>query len=642
MAAKGSLSFIELHVEKGILGLSALFALGMAGFYLMGPNTVEYKGQKLGPDELDEAIASQAERLDRTISTATATVAPVPKYSEELRQRFSAGIFGAPAEAPESAIPRELQVATRFGNPIPVLSDKETDSKDIALASVLPPSKPVTRTGISLVYREQAMLEGPLPVGQTADEPVERSWVSVAGWYPRAAQQRAMIAAQYAGYRAQVYVAGVDVERQVMLADGGFSEWEPVQASKATVKIDPPEPVFDEHTGKVLNQAQLDQALEQTKNHQKLLMQPFFYAVDAGDFWDPPPLPGYSVEAPEGGGQDAPAPEPYGRDRPTGPTVRPPPPGGGGMPPAGGGYMGPGGGRPPVGGPPVRGTSAGQANREAREQLQQKLSEAKTALRNKDWNLALQTAREILNSSAATRAQRNEAEKIRKRALLGLEKEKRAGDRRPMGPVELVVNPEGEDHDPAVWVHDDSVEPGKTYRYRMRVKLWNRYVGKRENLADPAQAGETVLTGSWSLASDPVVVAPKSHFFVQGTEYGAPAARVEVFTWHRGDWYKERFAARVGSVIGDVKEIKIEEWDDDGEQLREKIDFTTGAVVLDLQLEEPVLTRRSMGDGGFIYDTYPAVVVTYLDPVDGQVKTRIDLQDRSDPLYKELKEETEE
>ena len=50
----------------------------------------------------------------------------------------------------------------------------------------------------------------------------------------------------------------------------------------------------------------------------------------------------------------------------------------------------------------------------------------------------------------------------------------------------------------ATWFHDDTVEPGKTYRYRLRVDLWNRYVNEPKNLANPEDARRVVLAGEWS------------------------------------------------------------------------------------------------------------------------------------------------
>ncbi|HQL55821.1 MAG TPA: hypothetical protein PLQ87_14020, partial [Phycisphaerae bacterium] len=70
MAKKGSLSFVELHLEKGILGLAVLFTLFLGVYYLgLEPNKVEFDGQALGPRELDEAIQRKAEDLKRAVGS---------------------------------------------------------------------------------------------------------------------------------------------------------------------------------------------------------------------------------------------------------------------------------------------------------------------------------------------------------------------------------------------------------------------------------------------------------------------------------------------------------------------------------------------------------------------------------------------
>ena len=81
--------------------------------------------------------------------------------------------------------------------------------------------------------------------------------------------------------------------------------------------------------------------------------------------------------------------------------------------------------------------------------------------------------------------------------------------------AQLVTHPEN-DKKQAVWFHDDSVEPGKTYRYRMRVKLWNRYLGRIKPLAEPEGAKQAVLVGDWSIPSEPVTVTPATYFFAAG------------------------------------------------------------------------------------------------------------------------------
>jgi hypothetical protein len=271
-----------------------------------------------------------------------------------------------------------------------------------------------------------------------------------------------------------------------------------------------------------------------------------------------------------------------------------------------------------------------------RRQIREDLKEARKALGKKDYTTALDLARSAERDSCATTPQKKSAKAIAARV------ERAQGMMNPSYvSVEFVEHPEQEDT-PAVWFHDTSVEPGKTYRYRMRVKLWNRYVGRMKSLRDAQDARKTVLVGDWSLPTGPVTVAPKKHFFVSGPRFDEPAARVDVFTWHNGDWLMETFSVRVGDVIGQLAETKTADFDEQGRAVRENVDFTTEAVVLDLRFDEPVLARRTTGkEGEFAYSERPSLVLVYLDPADGQVKERVDALDRNNITYRNLKDEYE-
>jgi hypothetical protein len=645
MAKRGSLSFIELHLEKGLLGLAVLALAAAATFFLiLEPNKLDFGGQPLGPRELDESIKRKAQELQQAVQKAQPKAPEIPAYSRKLRESFEGGIFAAPdGNAP--ALPPELKIAARFGQPLPALDgDKETNS--VAVVPPLPPGTPAVRTGISLVRLEPLALSTPAkpnPAGEP--EPTELSWVSVGAYFSVEAQQKELLAAGYAAYRAKPSLVGVEVQRQEMLPDGGYSAWADVQPGKAMPRFDPPAPVFDRKTGDLQNTKELDEKLKQTTELQTELLQPPFFPVEAGDEWEPP-LPGSgSGEDVESG--DEPKPEPPADTKK--PPKKPPGeerlPGAGGRrnqpppPPSPSGQQRPGGFNPPSGTPPP-----GAPQPSAGAKIKETLKEARKALKDKNYDAAEQKARAVIQNADAKAGDKKEANKIldeAKRALDKLKKQREGA--RPTGRErekrELVKNPENEG-EVAVWFHDEAVSPGKTYRYRLRVKLWNRYVGRRTALRDPTQAEKTVLAGEWSAPSAPITVAPKRRFFVRGPVFGESAANIEVYTWHRGHWLKEDFKVRVGDTIGAPATVKTGETDKDGKTKKEQIDFATGAVVLDLRLDEPVQIRREAGkEGEFKYTEAKSLVLVYLDPADGQVRERIAELDKNDPQYKKLKEE---
>ena len=102
---------------------------------------------------------------------------------------------------------------------------------------------------------------------------------------------------------------------------------------------------------------------------------------------------------------------------------------------------------------------------------------------------------------------------------------------------------------------------------------------------------------------------------------------------------KERFNVAIGDVIGgDVKDVKTGDYDDEGEEVKKDVDFTTDAVVLDLRFDEPVKERWPQKDGAFSYRDKTSTVLVYLDPADGQVKERAQVFDRRDPIRKQLED----
>ncbi|NIA06589.1 MAG: hypothetical protein GWP14_02960 [Actinobacteria bacterium] len=105
-----------------------------------------------------------------------------------------------------------------------------------------------------------------------------------------------------------------------------------------------------------------------------------------------------------------------------------------------------------------------------------------------------------------------------------------------------------------MWAHDSSVVPGRTYRYRMRVLLFNPLCGRER--AESGKARTLAwLEGPWSTWSDPVQALRKRSFYFTGVSPGRgskpPRARVTVYAWQDGWWYEHLFFySDAGSIIG--------------------------------------------------------------------------------------------
>ena len=109
------------------------------------------------------------------------------------------------------------------------------------------------------------------------------------------------------------------------------------------------------------------------------------------------------------------------------------------------------------------------------------------------------------------------------------------------------VGPDGEDI--TVIAHDDSVLPGKTYKYKLRYRIYNP-VYKAFNAAPEAltkQYSIKSVDGAWT---KPVTIRPQVEFFL--ADLRAEKAVVDVFQWREGKMTKRTVEITPGDAIGDT------------------------------------------------------------------------------------------
>lgn len=190
---------------------------------------------------------------------------------------------------------------------------------------------------------------------------------------------------------------------------------------------------------------------------------------------------------------------------------------------------------------------------------------------------------------------------------------------------------------PLVWVDDAQVEAGRFYRYRVRVRLWNRFVGRRQAVVEAADAELAVLEGEWSEPSEAIRAAPRTHVFVLGRSLHKPAANVEVWKWHGGEWLRASFAVAVGEVIGGARTVRLPERDRSGSAVRAKVDFETGVTLLDMREQAACLRIVDGKTGRFDWAERSDLVVVCSDRVSGRVEERSQLADKKDRLRDRLR-----
>jgi hypothetical protein len=158
------------------------------------------------------------------------------------------------------------------------------------------------------------------------------------------------------------------------------------------------------------------------------------------------------------------------------------------------------------------------------------------------------------------------------------------------------------------WHLDDTVEPKKTYRYRIRLGVFNPVAGTNQlSEQDNSKKNQVILWSDFSDVTKPVEIPGRSYFFARDIQEAARTITVTVCRYVLGHWYSEDFRVNRGEAIGDVIETEIEEEKprrgldvrgadyfgdrfasrttrtkpEDKANVPEQIDYSTGAVMVD-------------------------------------------------------------
>jgi hypothetical protein len=109
------------------------------------------------------------------------------------------------------------------------------------------------------------------------------------------------------------------------------------------------------------------------------------------------------------------------------------------------------------------------------------------------------------------------------------------------------------------WAFDDTMEPGKTHRYRIRLGVFNPVAGT-DKLAprDADKKNQVILWSEFSKVTDAVNIPKRLYFFAKDVQDRQKTATVEVARYLLGYWRTEDFQVRPGDAIGKEMEPKEE------------------------------------------------------------------------------------
>ncbi len=132
------------------------------------------------------------------------------------------------------------------------------------------------------------------------------------------------------------------------------------------------------------------------------------------------------------------------------------------------------------------------------------------------------------------------------------------------------------------WAHDDTVEPGKSYRYRVRLGVFNPIAGT-ERFSEQGKhlKNKVILWGKFSDATVNVTIPARLYFFPRDVQAAARTVTVQVSRYVLGYWYSKDFMVRQGEVVGKVADSEIADVEE-GVVVPETVDYSTGAVLVDV------------------------------------------------------------
>ncbi len=620
--AKKSVGLVEQHIEKAVLGLAALYLLAVVFLYLISkPNTVEIDGKTVYPAQVDRIALERATALVQSLRRPQAdpgdSIEP-PEWEAELDAQFE-----PPRQGPAENL---LTAAVPPGLPFEELEFERVERvrEGVALADVIPPGEPTAEYQRVLAQppkEPRPPAEATAPRQPQAEEVLEEDidLVVLHSSFDLARQQDVLKEQGYAEEFGEVTIASVEVMRQERIGLGPeYTDWEPVTPYREIAIPEPPKlRLVGENALSREGYAEFVEYADQIRSEtvQRELLLPLGPTRRTG-------APAYQP------GEAAGAPSP-----PVARAVR------------------------------QTGERRSEALRRAREArrnartdssrrtarpdaeekteteydfrdadeaeafIDDHLAKAEQALKDGQREEAQEFARKALEAHQVSRAASREEEQ-RLREILGLAEG-----------AEIAPGPAGQPLLQKIRVFDVTAEPGRTYRYAIRVGILNEYCRAAGKIEDPNDATKPVLYGEWSVPSEPVSVDRDTYFYLVGKDTRTESLRVEVFKWYQGGWIRQTFTVQPGFEIGDVRGVQVKI----GENTwREEVDFFTGSMAVDMQLEAPYQSLQAQSSGGYALSDWgrpTSESLVYMDE-DGELHRRYAASDKDDPRYRDLLERT--
>lgn len=607
--AKQPVNIIERHVEKGILGVTAAVLLAAIAMFLVStPNTIELGSETVGPNTIDDRLRDAGTQLRDKLRRA-----PVPEIDVIDRVPL---LDAAASPLAYARVGPQLPPGVPWLPPVPALLDEVPMAGEIKLAEVIAPGRPMITFGRASLELPPSTIMDPKKAEPDLTAPplvrgpfeTDANWITVAALF---GQQEQIDVAKRAGYRfnkRNPYVVGVDLQRREKRGDGTYSGWTDV-APYAPRKLEgiPEIEIISGPGGSAVSQFTRDRVrafFKLLKSLQSELHRPLFPRKVFGADWRYPEFSNIAVRDLDRELCPLCAAREYGFEV-------------------------------------IVENNAEVLN--DRDRIKKMLAQSRQFIDSKQCEAGRERAEAVLGDSAVKRNEKQAAQQLVE------DSEQCERDRgRPGGtsgsddedePQEIRRSPHQ-----IVWASDVAAPAnggavsGRTYQYRVRVRLYNTYCAVVGDLADSTDAATVSVLGAWSEPSDEVHVPPDTAFFLtSGNVFDETGAKVTIFKWFEGAWVSHQFPIVIDqSITGKAREIV--RLTDDGRPDRPEIEFDTGASVVDIDYHYTSRTRKPRGKGYRVLALKRTVALVYADAA-GVLHQRILSADKASDDYKRYRDD---
>lgn len=636
--AKQLVGPFERHIDKGVLGLTALLLVAVIAMYgVTTPNQVEFGREPVKPGAIDATLKTKADSVVNQIARKK----PEPEEYQPRSESFDQLLETYAAAGLPKTLPRGvsfLPTASLVGPPVPI-------DGWVELPKVVRLPKPKVVVGRSIVQQ-------PIPTG-TPDSMIagfqqQLNWATVTSNFDREEMERREAAAYPAPQG--VIFAGTELQRRMMRDDGTWSdeEWKTINTwtnaesdDPLSQALEPPQITLMDIDGTLAAPAADRAAVQDYERYlakpqtQLSILRPLPPDTVSGDLWRVPITTNrrdvLAMDDEYQNPESPPTDDLSSQDRyPDKDLV--------------------------VSAPTTAAQSIDDINKARWSKYRELARQAEEETSRDLAVLAKNILVEIIQDSRSSRADKQRAKEmaegeaadrirqIQRDLVLKMRQEQLAGGHakrdsreeqyvRPKLPQQQVwaINAEYNPSSP------DYLEGGRTYQYRMRVLLFNHLAGRPSSMKNSDDAKVVRFGGEWSEASDPVYVETAYRFFVTNTRGSGDGVKVKLamYKWVEGYWVSTTQNFTLGESLSVQDEPEVPLMSFSGRELQKiAVHFDTPASLLGVSDDETVLLPGRSGR----FDLDKESVVAFVDNR-GHVFERIAALDKMNSEYRATQDE---